>query len=1238
MISRTVCRRLISSFFVAAAISSACAASLWAYSPPVDQVGPLTVRIIGPETVTQIDTAVDIRVTLENRGDQPVSGSIRLGLIDGWQSQPAGPAAFTAAAKSTTGCDFRVMVAPEAYSAHYPIHAYATFAWQGQPRTAHPILVLETKLPARTQAAPALAWQPLRLTGDRTLALLQVPVRRAVVAVFGQPPQTMPVGWTGAAEGNRSSISFQNAQRLGDAVRDVLAIHPPWFEGKAGMAWVEYPLALPQATPIKLRYATAVTPTGDGDGVTFRVRVAAGDAPEGELGEVVFERHSAAKQWEDGEADLSRFAGRKIRLQLESHPGPKKNTAFDQSYWAEPTLVIGQPPQPAVAYPPLTPLGEERLGSIQVGPESYEVRLWPGQRGLLDATVSFLGGQRQLSFRGFRVRVLGMRVDDPCSPATLVEARSPPRQAGACEIRHRFESPRGAFDVVGRAALKDNVLRIGFRLENAPLPQPWFAPHFEELAVDQFRDAVQCLYAGHGNVIQQPGAFQLSFDGHRLATSHVGLAFANGMSLVQAVDLPPSRLDVDPAAKHYSLHTAHNATFTFVPGASVWEAARQYRDVNGLQAADGVRKLAGRFVFDLWGGRYGASGDALQRAFRYGLTDAAVVWHNWQRWGYDYRLPEIYPPNPDLGTEEELKRLIEACRQSGVLFALHDNYIDMYPDAEGFSYQREIAFHADGRPVRAWLNKGRGAQSYRYRADRIANHLEPNLKAIQENLAPSAYFIDVWSSARPYDYWTADGRFLDCVSTRDAWGRHFAGIRDLLGDQAPQISESGHDQLIGTLDGAQTNHLRVGPSLPGDHGWSVWNIACEDAERIPWFDFAHHDRFILHGAGYSGRYQAGLDARMHGIYSDDYLATEVLTGHPTMVSQPFSRDVVRKYWLTQDLMRTLALRTIEAVEFADGDLHRQHVRWSGGGEVWVNRGAEDWRVPGCPQPLPQYGFLARIPTADGLVTAAICRRDSLIVETASSPEQIYVNARQLVAGGPRIRPSAASVTSADGRKLEIVIHWAADDPVPDGYQPFLHFVDTQGEIAFQAVYDGNRFGQQRTGQIAMPATAYLPDAQKPGAKFELRVGLYSPGSGGPRLALQGTDDGERRIRLGTVELTGQTDQVTGVRWEPLNAVADPHLARQNPDGKPVDFGALRTAGGARLVRQEKSLLLIPLPDSGSVRTRFELRWDRLPWQLAKPSHIEALAEDGRCLRRTAAGETLALECEPEIFAYRFVAE
>ena len=199
MISSTACRRLARSLSVVIATLFACAASVSAFNPPVDKVGPVTVRIVGPETVTQVDAALEIEVTVENQGDEPVSGAVRLGLTDDWRSEPADAVAFTAGAKSKTACGFRVTVAPGSYSAHYPIHAFAIFAWQGQQRVAHPILVLETKLPPPPTPAATIAWEPLPLTGDRTLALLQVPVRRAVVAVFGQEPQTMPVGWTGAA-------------------------------------------------------------------------------------------------------------------------------------------------------------------------------------------------------------------------------------------------------------------------------------------------------------------------------------------------------------------------------------------------------------------------------------------------------------------------------------------------------------------------------------------------------------------------------------------------------------------------------------------------------------------------------------------------------------------------------------------------------------------------------------------------------------------------------------------------------------------------------------------------------------------------------------------------------------------------------------------------------------------------------------------------------------------------------
>jgi hypothetical protein len=338
---------------------------------------------------------------------------------------------------------------------------------------------------------------------------------------------------------------------------------------------------------------------------------------------------------------------------------------------------------------------------------------------------------------------------------------------------------------------------------------------------------------------------------------------------------------------------------------------------------------------------------------------------------------------------EEFLDLAEVCRKSGALFAPHDNYMDFYPDSDDFTYDN-IAFTAEGRPQTAWFNRGANAQSYHPRSDRVLPFVKRNIRMIKDGFRPGAYFIDVWSSEPPYDYYAPDGRFFDRVHTRDIWREGFAWIREYL-DGAPQLSEAGADQYIGWLDGGTAAQMRA---EAGPERSNVWRIETSDTERVPWFDIAYHDVFALHGAGYTDRYASGQDARAHGIYSDDYITTEVMTGHPGMASEAFGRDPVRKYWLLHDLMRGLALRRMETFAFAAGNLHRHEIRWDNGGSVWVNRGTGSWVPSG--HDLPQYGFYARVPAGNATLEAAIERREGLVVEWSRSPAMYYVNARPVV--------------------------------------------------------------------------------------------------------------------------------------------------------------------------------------------------------------------------------------------------
>lgn len=1191
-----------------------------AYNPPQDSAGPLTVRIEGPAVLTSVEHPAAYAIILVNTSTTaPIeSAELRLEVHRGWRIEPAQSWPFNLAAGETRRIDIAITADRSAHAAaHYPLHAYASFTPPGESRlNAHPVLLIETRLPTRPPVVSPPAWQPIEPAPDSEIGLWRLRVFRAVYRVFSNDAATtQATGWHGSEPETRAVLTMNTRVTRGVA-RESIAIHPPWSGGRAGTMWVEFPVLLPSAA--QLRFATAVRDPDagvrPGDGVTFRVRVAPLDAPEGQAGAIVFERHSDSKTWQEGEADLSSFAGQAIRLQLESHPGPANNTTFDQSYWGEPTLVLGTPPA--------TVLSAMRLLD-QAG--DFKISMQTGRRGLLDGRITFepAAGGQPLAFDGFSVRVHGDQLDDSRTAAVFRGFSEEPTEAGAALIRHRFQS----YDLMLRVAVEDGALKAGVWLENPPPEEPWKAVYIEDFAVRNWSSPVERVYAGAGNVLVRPEAFRLNYDGHRLSTKFVGFEFAGGAAVVQAVNTPPTELDVDPAMRRATIRTAHPTVMTIIPDRDVWSAAKGWRAANGLRAAGGVNSLAGRFVFDLWGGRYATAAADLKRASLYGLNDAAVVWHNWQRWGYDYRLPEIWPPNPAIGTEAEFRELAAAAKQNGRLFALHDNYIDFYPDAPGFDYAY-VAHNSTGQPVKAWLNEGRGAQSYRWSTGAWEEWVQWNLRPIKEGAEPSAYFIDVWSSVGPYDSWTASGNFVDRITTATAWGETFAWIREFLGGSAPQISESGHDALIGWLDGAQTNHLRVDTPPEGQYSWAVWNIRARDSERIPWFDFAHHDRFVLHGAGYESRYSSGLDLRLHGIYSDDYIATEFLTGHPAMVKEAFSREAVRKYWLSQETARALALRKVDHVEFTGGDIHRARVRWEGGGEVTVNRGASDMTMESG-RVLPQYGLYARIPTT-GLIEAAIERRDGVIIEWSKSPEQLYVNARPPITNRLDIRVRLESLECATPRRCTYVFQWNAGEPTSDPMRVFVHFTDTSGAIRFQGDHEPQTPSSLWSGVVRTQVTVEAPAQFAAGSKFDLGIGLYNTRTG-QRAQIEGVDDGSGRIRLGVITLGDQR-----VVFEALTAAPDPWLTRMNPESKLVEFPfGVITNAGLRLSPAGDSLWLTMLPNSRAAEIR--LRWEQLPWRLPRPGQWVARTESGAVagngtFARQGPGE-IVLPLAPRVYAY-----
>jgi len=1010
--------------------------------------------------------------------------------------------------------------------------------------------------------------------------------------------------------------------------------HPPYRDGLGGgVVWRQYFLELPKIKPLTLSFATAIRdhapPAESGsDGVDFRVLV----GKPGEEGTELFARFSDSKEWQPAEVDLSEYAGQRIVLKLVAGPGPKGNTNCDSAYWGAPAIRAGRPPVPtkeqdwtdrtakAIRLARAAASGTKIIGAYPLNGRcgAFGAGVAMGRQGLVDGVIAFANHERAVAFRGFTIAIDGEEVG---SANSSVRCRDTDVEftRGRLTILHELDTADGMVVARARFSTEQGALRLAFDMPGAKRSLRG-TPRFSTLALGGADAELFRVYLGFGNVVEKPNAFRARASGFVLSTRHIGTDFANGMSLLQASDVYPSAAVCQPQTNTFSLQVPHDATFTFIPSADgAFAAARHYRDVNGFRPAKGHANLLGRMCLDQWGGDYGMAARDLERAAKYGLNHSIFVKHSWQRWGYDYRLPDIYPPRGGL---ESFLAMRDACRDSGILFAPHDNYIDFYPDADGYSYDH-IIFNGDGSPQRAWFNKGRKAQSYRWLPHAFMPWLERNMRLLQRGAAPTGLFIDVFTAMPPIDYYDRAGRFYTRNRTAREWAKAFDRSRDILGSGAPMLSEAGTDALIGSLDGAQSDHYSA-------DRWGATGVA---ADRTPWHDMASHGSFVLLAGGLGSRY--GNKDPKHTYGTDDYLTNTVMGGRNPMSDGPFSRRAVMTYWLLHDLCDDLARSSFDSHAFGES-VRQQQTTFGDGSRVWANRGEPAWDVAG--HRLPEYGFYAKSPKAE----AGIVEIDGQRAAFAKTDGVLFVDARPPYRSG-RLRPATTRVLKGeylgDG-KFRVRVEWQAIEPLEEGLKAFVHVVHAESDHGERIVHYGdiNFDGAAMTQMGTYEATIDViipPDSV--GGEYTLRYGLYNPGKGGYRVTPAGNIGHGSRARGGKLKVDIADGKITGGSYMPEGEWD--HMADLNTKLAMIDFGPIVTNGAFRLLHPtDGEWLLIPLPGSISFEARLDLAKLGRTASRATVSRIDPLIQTAAEPVAELRNGILGFKADGGSFAYRIVLE
>lgn len=1069
---------------------------------------------------------------------------------------------------------------------------------------------------------------PVIIPDASVIALDDIGLYSVGYAYRNQPEQSFPLGWNGQFD-ERTGVTCQEWGLLDG--KQSLLLHCPW-RGGVGVTFQEYRFEVPNPTRrVVLKGATAMRPDALGpdksDGATFRVYA---------NGKKLLDVHRADATWKPFEFDLGKPSGGVLTVRFETDPGPRDDSSFDFSLWGDRQIVFeGFSPKPPVSHPAPPALSIRALwprteqGAV---PPSALVHRNSVSREGDSAVLRYEGDDGTIEYRWSRPvspddPVLGrieakaqMKGDKPVTVPVATSARIEWSQAAApAEARWITGKDRSEWERAVQVGNETATLRVTGRIIG------------KSLVFD-----VTCCRPDIARF--DPGCW-----GPTIRRKTVPVPYlSNQVDFLPAENLfAASQLDwTESSATSHDNHAAvylklTNGERNLLKERVVFTAAWHLDEVlpNIPNAPSPFLKdLSDRVVLDIWGGRYEDIARKLETLADYGVSRCAVIIHDWQRSGYDNALPMHIPAASDKGGDRGMKVLVETGKKLGYLMALHENYVDYYPNYDDFN-ENDIALDSEGHRQNAWYNPETRIQSFAVKPNAILRLAETQSPEVHKRYGTNANYLDVHSAVPPWFHVDQRAGEEGAGTFRRVWDVHrqlWQYERATHG--GPVFGEgNNHWYWSGLLDGAEA---QFGSGWPSNQGQQVPLLVDFDLLKIHPLQFNHgmgyYERWWLDKPGYNQPTMCVLD---------QYRMQEAIFGHAGFLAGS-TWSSVPLAWLEHHMLSPVMAQyaTAKPVEIqyeqsgkwldvsssvrAGATFQRARVRYDNGLTITANQATEPLTVDRIT--LPQFGWIA-----DGAgVTAGTTLRDGVVTDFAVSNEAVFANARRAddwdTSGHKRIRPSVTGFKATGPRSFSFSYRWRVRDRLPHDYTAFVHFgkpkaANDAESILFQQDHGPTvptskwKVGQDVIdGPFTVQVLANLPDGE-----YVWAIGLYRPGDA--RVGLEGDDDGTGRIRLGTLFVR---DGGRSIAFKPVaekeaasRAADEDHL---NHKDTVVDFGMIRTDGSIWTRRDGKDWAAQVLPRDG--RFTVELSAKRF----GRPSQIGSKGGSQETVTPKAQGDWWSL--------------